>query len=127
MNNTVTHPKHYNEGKIEVIEFIEDKELSYHRGNAIKYIARAGKKDTLKEIEDLEKAVWYLQREIEILRAYQEKREPCRPNDMNKATNRLIKFLECKGMPEGMSLLIDEKKFSECMVAVLRHEKEQGL
>lgn len=48
-------------------DFIEDKGLNSHRGNAVKYITRAGKKNPGKEIEDLEKAVWYLQREIERL------------------------------------------------------------
>lgn len=67
-SETVNHPKHYTDGKIEVIDFIEDKKLNYHRGNAIKYIARAGKKDPAKEIEDLQKAVWYLNREIERLK-----------------------------------------------------------
>lgn len=66
-NDNVNHPSHYTTGKIEVIDFIEDKELNYHRGNAIKYIVRAGKKDPNKEIEDLQKAVWYLKREIDRL------------------------------------------------------------
>lgn len=51
----VNHPSHYNLGKIEVIEAIEDWKLSYHQGNAVKYIARAGKKDAGKELEDLKK------------------------------------------------------------------------
>ena len=65
MIDNVNHPKHYTSGKIEVIDFIEDKGLNYHRGNAIKYIVRAGIKDKAKEVEDLQKAVWYLEREIE--------------------------------------------------------------
>jgi hypothetical protein len=80
--SNVSHPAHYNQGKIEVIEFIEDKSLGFHRGNAVKYIARAGVKDPAKEIEDLEKAVWYLNREIENVRAKKEGRDPKRPNDM---------------------------------------------
>ena len=64
MNDIVNHPAHYTDGKIEVIEFIEDKGLNFHRGNAVKYISRAGKKDPAKEIEDLKKAVWNLNREI---------------------------------------------------------------
>jgi len=63
-NDAVNHPSHYTDGKIEVIDFIEDKGLNFHRGNAVKYIARAGKKDPEKEVEDLQKAVWYLNREI---------------------------------------------------------------
>lgn len=64
----VNRPAHYADGKIEVIEFIEDKQLNFHKGNAVKYIARAGKKDVTKEIEDLEKAIWYLKREISRLK-----------------------------------------------------------
>jgi hypothetical protein len=71
MNNNVTNPSHYTDGKIEVIDFIEDKKLGFCKGNAIKYIARAGKKDSSKEIEDLEKAVWYLNREIKALKSLQ--------------------------------------------------------
>ena len=67
MNDTVNHPSHYNDGKIEVIDFIEDKHLNFHRGNAVKYISRAGKKNPDKELEDLRKAVWYINREIEQL------------------------------------------------------------
>ena len=65
IKDNVNHPSHYTDGKIEVIDFIEDKKLNYHRGNAIKYIARAGKKHKNKEIEDLRKAIWYLEREIQ--------------------------------------------------------------
>ena len=67
MADIVNHPAHYTDGKIEVIDFIEDKNLNYHRGNAVKYIARAGKKDPAKEIEDLQKASWYINREIDRL------------------------------------------------------------
>lgn len=63
-NDAVEHPQHYTDGKIEVIEFIQDKHLNFCRGNAIKYICRAGKKDKNKEIEDLEKAIQYLKFEI---------------------------------------------------------------
>ena len=66
-NDSVNHPSHYTDGKIEVIDFIEDKKLNFHRGNAVKYIARAGKKKYENEVEDLKKAVWYLNREIERL------------------------------------------------------------
>ena len=59
-NHKVDHPSYY-QGKIEVIDFIEDKELGFHLGNAIKYIARAGKK-TPDAKEDIEKAIWYLER-----------------------------------------------------------------
>lgn len=65
--DNVNHPAHYTDGKIEVIDYIQDKDFNFCRGNAIKYISRAGKKDKAKEIEDLQKAVWYLNKEIERL------------------------------------------------------------
>lgn len=62
--DNVNHPAHYTSGKIEVIDFIEDKELGFHLGNAVKYISRAGRKNPDKTVEDLRKAVWYINREI---------------------------------------------------------------
>ena len=63
MNDNVNHPSHYNEGKIECIEYIKDKftdeELyGFCIGNAIKYITRAEHKG--KKEEDLKKAIWYI-------------------------------------------------------------------
>jgi hypothetical protein len=78
----VNHPAHYNQGKIEVIEAIEDWKLNYHRGNAVKYIARAGRKSQALEAQDLEKAIWYLTRDIEILNALNAGRAVVRPNEM---------------------------------------------
>ncbi|MDY2737878.1 DUF3310 domain-containing protein [Intestinibacter sp.] len=63
----VNHPAHYNTGKIEVIDFIEDQDLNFHLGNVVKYISRAGKKDPATKKEDLEKAKWYLDRYIDTL------------------------------------------------------------
>jgi hypothetical protein len=73
----VNSPSHYTAGKIETIEFIEDKQLGYNLGNAVKYISRAGKKDPAKEEEDINKAIWYLRRELEL-----KKDSPRRPADM---------------------------------------------
>ena len=67
-HDIVNHPAHYTDGKIEVIDFIEDKDFNYNRGNAIKYISRAGKKNPDKEVEDLRKALWYIEREIKRLK-----------------------------------------------------------
>ena len=67
------NPDHYKFGGIETIDFIECKELNYRLGNVIKYVSRAGKKRgddgqlIAKAIEDLKKARWYLDREIQIL------------------------------------------------------------
>ena len=68
--DSVECPKHYTDSKIEVIDYIEDKNLGFALGNAIKYISRAGKKqsadktDKEKTIQDLEKARWYINRRI---------------------------------------------------------------
>ena len=61
----VDHPSHYNTGKIEVIDFLEDHKLGFHLGNSVKYICRAGYKDPEKTKEDLEKAIWYIRRYID--------------------------------------------------------------
>lgn len=58
----VCHPNHYNQGKFEVIDVINDWKLDFNLGNTIKYIARAKHKG--KELEDLKKARWYLDYEI---------------------------------------------------------------
>ena len=67
VNDAVNHTAHYTSGKIEVIDFIEDQRFPYHLGNAVKYISRAGKKDPAKTAEDLQKAVWYINRYIDLL------------------------------------------------------------
>ena len=69
MNDAVEHPSHYNVGGIEVIDAIEawDFGPGFNRGNAIKYIARAGRKDPAKEVEDLKKARFYIDAEIKRL------------------------------------------------------------
>ena len=71
MSDPVNHPSHYTDGKIEVIDFIEDKNLGFHLGNTVKYISRSGKKDQNKTIQDLEKARWYLDRYINKLKSEQ--------------------------------------------------------
>lgn len=58
-----TGPSYYRRGSIQVWDFIRDQGLNFHLGNAIKYIARAGHKDS--RIEDLRKAIHYLQNELE--------------------------------------------------------------
>lgn len=62
-NEKVNHPNHYNMGKFEVIDVIEDWDLNFNLGNAVKYIARSDYKGN--KVEDLRKAMWYIDREIE--------------------------------------------------------------
>jgi len=65
VEEAVNHPAHYKTGGIEVIDFIEAKELNYRLGNVVKYISRADHKGD--KLENLKKAQWYLNREIEKL------------------------------------------------------------
>lgn len=63
MADLVNHPPHYTQYKgVEIIDLTE--QMNFNRGNAVKYIARAGYKEDSNEIEDLRKAIWYIQREI---------------------------------------------------------------
>jgi hypothetical protein len=71
LSDVVNHPSHYGgdiaNNPYETIKVIEAWGLGFHLGNAVKYISRAGKKDDL--IQDLEKARWYLDREIANLKS----------------------------------------------------------
>ena len=63
MSDNVDHPSHYQfSNGIEVIQLTE--QLSFLRGNVVKYVCRAGRKSSSSELEDLRKAAWYLQREL---------------------------------------------------------------
>ena len=70
MDDVINHPSHYTAGKIEVIDFIEDKGFGFNLGNVVKYVSRCGKKKSAgksldaKALEDLKKARFYLDREI---------------------------------------------------------------
>lgn len=64
-DDPVNHPAHYKVGGIETIDFIEAKRLNYHLGNVIKYITRADHKGDRRE--NLLKARWYLERELQSL------------------------------------------------------------
>jgi hypothetical protein len=64
MADEVNHPSHYTAYKgLEIIDLTE--QMNFNRGNAVKYIARAGLKDPSSEVQDLEKARWYIDREIQ--------------------------------------------------------------
>jgi translation initiation factor 2B subunit (eIF-2B alpha/beta/delta family) len=66
MSELVNHPLHYKSNGFEAIDIIEAYELSFSLGNSIKYILRSDKKGNKKQ--DLEKAIWYLNRELENLK-----------------------------------------------------------
>ena len=61
----VDHPAQYRKGSgFEAIDVIEAWELGFNLGNAVKYISRAGIKSSDSDVQDLEKALWYINREI---------------------------------------------------------------
>ena len=65
----VNHPSHYG-GKDNVYEAIKvidawDLDKDFYLGNAVKYLSRAGKKDNV--VQDLKKAIWYIEKKIEKL------------------------------------------------------------
>ena len=78
MNEIVNHPEHYTGGGIETIDFIEAKGLGFNLGNVVKYVSRSGHKKSrglsvdAKALQDLEKAQWYLEREIAIRKGAQQ-------------------------------------------------------
>jgi hypothetical protein len=61
--NLIDHPSHYKVGGVETIDFIEAKGFNFRLANAVKYLSRANHKGTKKA--DLQKAIWYIQREID--------------------------------------------------------------
>jgi len=81
LNDPVSHPSHYTDGNIEVITYIQDKGFieGFCLGNVIKYVSRSGKKLSSsqslesKKIQDLEKAVWYLNYYINYLKEMSDK------------------------------------------------------
>lgn len=64
VKDSVNHPAHYTwlPKGLEVIDLTEC--LNFNKGNAVKYLCRAGRKENSPELQDLEKALWYINREI---------------------------------------------------------------
>lgn len=81
----VNHPSHYNQGKFEVMDVIDDWKLNFALGNVVKYVARAPFKGNT--LEDLQKAKWYLEYEIKKLA---EAAESQRKRQIIPLTNRII-------------------------------------
>lgn len=73
MTDNVNHPSHYHPDSVEAIKAINAWNLNFNLGNTVKYIARAGLKDKAKLIEDLEKARFYLDYEIQRLKSSSQK------------------------------------------------------
>lgn len=84
-------PKYYTRGQIEVWDFIRDQDLNYHLGCALKYICRAGYKDS--KVEDLKKAIHYLENELNHVTSEQSS------NRVSQSVQ-YTELLECEGETE---------------------------
>ena len=97
--NKVKHPSHYAEGrKYEPVDVIRDWELNFNLGNAVKYISRAGRKEDA--VLDLEKAIQYIQFEIDAIKAENTPHSEDKLDAMRYAVDVSGGTLE---VPEGMS------------------------
>ena len=97
MKEKVDHPDHYNQGKYEVIDVIEDWNLGFCLGNAIKYICRYGHKgDYNAQVSDLKKAIHYLNDEL----IYLERSRNC--EDLPGPASHITKQ-QCEGVPFDIS------------------------
>ena len=99
MTDPVNHPSHYTAYPVEVIRLTAW--MNFCRGNAVKYIARAGLKDPAKEIEDLKKAAWYINYEIDRLEELKAQEQPV--NEVEVPENRLS-FLDTTALADHVDL-----------------------
>lgn len=112
-SDPVNHPSYYTDGKYEVIDFIESRPVlseDFRLGNAAKYLSRAGKKDPDKKQEDLEKALWYMERYLE-------------KKDQPSETILLNEYIKEKGLedtPQGLALEFLIKGDVETAVRILK-------
>ena len=99
MTDPVNHPSHYTAYPVEVIQLTAW--MNFCRGNAVKYIARAGLKDPAKEIEDLKKAAWYINYEIDRLEELKAQEQPV--NEVEVPENR-FSFLDTTALADHVDL-----------------------
>lgn len=73
MQEQVNHPSHYGgkDNPYEAIKVIDAWNLDFCLGNVVKYVSRAGKKDNNSKEQDLKKALWYLEHELELMKGEQ--------------------------------------------------------
>lgn len=113
MSDNVNHPPHYCDGrKYEPVEVILDWELDFLLGNALKYISRTGRKGSDEDaIEDLEKAVWYIQKRIDVLRGKWKRPEPDRVRTASPSTFDATPRITCDTVDESdrITVVADSK------------------
>lgn len=96
-NDAVNHPSHYTQYPVEVIELT--RHMPFNRGNAVKYVARAGYKGgPEKELEDIDKAIWYLKDERELVKKrLAEKKEAANTTGGSWTSTDILKTNGAKG------------------------------
>lgn len=114
-SDPVNHPAHYTDGKYEVINFIESSGFNcdFYLANAVKYLSRAGKKDPNKKEEDIQKAIWYLERKKQFIEKSSVPLEPIPVED----------YLQDKDLtdtPQGIAIELLTKGQYEMAIKVLK-------
>lgn len=106
MNDTVNHPEHYTSDPsgVECIEIIRHR--NFNIGSAVKYLWRAGLKDEDTYVEDLEKAVWYIQDEINRLATIE-----CDTSDFNDDLEKSVIYNGKAYFQEGVCQVEDVSIF----------------
>lgn len=97
---SIDHPDHYQSSQIEAIDVIENYGLDFSLGNAVKYILRAGRKPESSYVEDLSKASWYINREIERVKKYEtDSRQEPQDVHLSEVREHAPSFLPCEERP----------------------------
>lgn len=114
----VNHPSHYTDGKYECIDYLEVRGFirDGYLFNAVKYISRAGKKDPEKYEEDIQKAIWYLNRRAKGFDA----KDLCQRDMIN--TNDYIQDKGLDGTLPGIALELIDKAQYELAAKILQME-----
>ena len=119
MTEHVNHPSHYQMGGIEVIDAIEAWGFGegFNRGDAIKYIARAGRKNPETEIEDLQKAKWYIERELRRMRN-EDENAPDETGVMARIAGYLEAYAKAAAISDGTSCVCLTEIVREAVIAL---------
>lgn len=119
MKEHVNHPSHYQMGGIEVIDAIEAWGFGegFNRGDAIKYIARAGRKNPETEIEDLQKAKWYIERELRRMRN-EDENAPDETGVMARIAGYLEAYAKAAAIGDGTSCVCLTEIVREAVIAL---------
>lgn len=98
---TVNHPSHYQSDNLETIEVIDEFKLNFNLGNTIKYILRCGRKTDA--IEDLQKAQWYIKREIDKrMKESYERTDAAKVQEFHKSAERIAQLQAAENFREAM-------------------------